>query len=274
GVYKPGQSVALYVNGVKVAEDTSNVPAAIALSGRFRIGARADNATQGLWDGQIDDVRIAGRALSESEIQELMNTGGGLWQFNEGSGNLASDVSGNNNHGTIQGATWTSGMTGHALDFDGETNYVAFEREPALQGEMTVSAWVRPETGPNGVGRLVVNTYEYNGGNGNQRGWFLGDEHGDTDYFYFRVHGPGGDYAAAIYGGFFAEYDDQWVHVTGVYKPGQSVALYINGVKEAEDTRNVPASIALSGRFRIGARADNTTQGHWDGQIDDVRITG
>ncbi|MCP4288583.1 MAG: hypothetical protein GY792_29870, partial [Gammaproteobacteria bacterium] len=272
GVYKPGRSVTLYINGVKVAEDTSNVPASIALSDRFKIGARADNTHQGHWDGQIDDVRIIGRALSEREIQALVNVG--VWQFNEGSGSLALDASGNNNHGTIQGATWTSGMAGQALEFDGETNYVAFEHELALQGEMTVSAWVRPETGPDGVGRVVVSTHVQNGGGNNRLGWTLGDQHGSDDHFRFRVFGSEGN-AAAGYNGFFTDYDEQWVHVTGVYKPGQSVALYINGVKVAENTSSsVPVAIALSGRFKIGARADTTAQGHWDGQINDVRIAG
>ncbi len=74
----------------------------------------------------------------------------------------------------------------------------------------------------------------------------------------------------AIYG-----YDNPVkVHVTGVFKPGEAVQLYVNGQLAAEDVTNVPANIGLSGKFKIGARADNTTQGHWDGQIDDLRITG
>ncbi len=71
GVFKPGEAVQLYVNGQLAAEDVTNVPANIGLSGKFKIGARADNTTQGHWNGQIDDLRITGRALSASEIQSL-----------------------------------------------------------------------------------------------------------------------------------------------------------------------------------------------------------
>ena len=65
---------------------------------------------------------------------------------------------------------------------------------------------------------------------------------------------------------------NQWVDVTGVYKPDVSVALYVNGVKVAEDTTSIPISVGLSGSFRIGAQADNTLQGNWNGQIDEVEI--
>ncbi|MCP4428465.1 MAG: hypothetical protein GY803_28610, partial [Chloroflexi bacterium] len=43
----------------------------IGLSGKFRIGARADNAVEGFWDGQIDEVRIIPRALDQAEISDL-----------------------------------------------------------------------------------------------------------------------------------------------------------------------------------------------------------
>jgi len=64
--------------------------------------------------GNIDDVRIYDRALSQSEIGSLY--GGqpledglvGYWPMNEGSGDLAYDYSGNRNHGHIHGATWST----------------------------------------------------------------------------------------------------------------------------------------------------------------------
>ena len=43
------------------------------------------------------------------------------WRFDEGSGTVANDSSGNNNHGTVMGgAQWIAGgKLGGALDFDG-----------------------------------------------------------------------------------------------------------------------------------------------------------
>ena len=274
GIFIPGQSAALYVNGVKVAEDTTSVPTSIGLSGIFRVGGRADSTSQGRWDGQIDNLQITGRALSAAEIQELLIVG--VWRFDENVGAQASDASGYGQTGAVQNGTWTTGQLGQALDFEADTanQIVQFDTEPKLEGPLTVSAWVRPESGPTGIGRMVVSTYEYNGGGANQRGWYLGLTYGSTNEFRFQVYDDLGGTANATLSNFFTTYQNQWVHVAGVFIPGQSVALYINGVKVSEDTTSVPVRIGVSGVFKIGARADNTTQGFWDGKIDDVRLMG
>ncbi|MBU2565500.1 MAG: hypothetical protein KJ655_04525, partial [Candidatus Thermoplasmatota archaeon] len=46
------------------------------------------------------------------------------WYFDENNGTTAYDSSGNNNNGTIHGATWTTGVNGSALSFDGVDDYV------------------------------------------------------------------------------------------------------------------------------------------------------
>ena len=68
------------------------------------------------FNGLIDDVHIWSSALTQSEIQSYMSsppTGNeaglvGYWNFNEGSGNTVTDLSGNGNNGTINGATWST----------------------------------------------------------------------------------------------------------------------------------------------------------------------
>jgi len=46
------------------------------------------------------------------------------WKFDEGSGTILEDSSGHDYDGTIYGATWTTGHSGYALDFDGVNDYV------------------------------------------------------------------------------------------------------------------------------------------------------
>jgi hypothetical protein len=49
----------------------------------------------------------------------------GYWKFDEGSGTVAYDSSGNNKTGTIVNApTWVAGKLGSALDFNGIDSYV------------------------------------------------------------------------------------------------------------------------------------------------------
>jgi hypothetical protein len=66
--------------------------------------------------------------------------------MDEGSGTTVYDQSGNNNNGTIYGATWTTGRFGNALSFDGVDDYVSVPDSPTLDGmtELTIEAWVRP----------------------------------------------------------------------------------------------------------------------------------
>ncbi len=81
------------------------------------IGARNNNGVERFVNGQIDDFRIYNKALTEEEIGNLYNgqdiTNGlvGHWKFDEGTGAIAGDSSGNNNDGTISGANWTEGLT-------------------------------------------------------------------------------------------------------------------------------------------------------------------
>ena len=66
------------------------------------------------------------------------------WGLNESTGNYVYDSSGNNNTGTISGATWTSGYLGSALEFDGVDDYVEVINDPTLdlQENFTIESWI------------------------------------------------------------------------------------------------------------------------------------
>ncbi|MEM2447925.1 MAG: LamG domain-containing protein [Candidatus Bathyarchaeia archaeon] len=71
------------------------------------------DGTYGNFSGLIDEPRIYKRALTDAEISEIYTKGtfikDGLvlcLPFHEHEGNIAHDVSGYNNHGTIYGANW------------------------------------------------------------------------------------------------------------------------------------------------------------------------
>jgi hypothetical protein len=68
-----------------------------------------------------------------------------LWLFDEGSGNIATDSSGNGCDGTIEGAVYVQGKYGTGLKFDGKS-YVDIGFPPALQediiGPFTAETWI------------------------------------------------------------------------------------------------------------------------------------
>ena len=69
-----------------------------------------------------------------------------LWHFDEEEGDTVYDASGNDNHGVINGATWTSeGKFGYGLEFDGVDDYIRVLDDPTLDltDEVTVEAWIK-----------------------------------------------------------------------------------------------------------------------------------
>jgi hypothetical protein len=132
-------------------------------SGNFSIGGQpwATGSTNGFFDyyfnGSLDDIAIYNRALSQTEITQLY-TGQvatancptfpaslaqglvGYWPF---CGN-ALDESGNNNHGTVNGATLTTdrfGNTGSAFNFEEGPIQLTNPFISAGDSNFTISAW-------------------------------------------------------------------------------------------------------------------------------------
>ncbi|MBU4077264.1 MAG: LamG domain-containing protein, partial [Euryarchaeota archaeon] len=78
------------------------------------------------------------------EVTVIKNSLIGYWNFDEGSGEIAHDLSGYNNNGTIYGALWVDGKSGKALSFDGINNYVEIPDSPDLQFSdvFSVDLWI------------------------------------------------------------------------------------------------------------------------------------
>jgi len=81
--------------------------------------------------------------VEDNELPVLPEGLVAYWNFDEGEGATAYDSAGAN-HGTINGATWTEGIVGYALAFDGLTNSVAIEDSESLDVNQafTIAAWV------------------------------------------------------------------------------------------------------------------------------------
>jgi hypothetical protein len=82
----------------------------------------------------------------------------GWWSFDEGTGTVASESSGNGNTGTINGATWGDGKYGKALNFDVSTSYVSVADSASLafgNTAFSISMWVKKSSSGNGYGDLI-----------------------------------------------------------------------------------------------------------------------
>jgi type II secretory pathway pseudopilin PulG len=94
----------------------------------------------------------------------------GMYALNDGSGTSAFDTSGNGASGVVQnGPTWSSDTpsgSGYALLLDGINDYIEIAEKPELKylgGDMTLSAWIKPDVSDTDGGYIMSKPWNGNG---------------------------------------------------------------------------------------------------------------
>ena len=186
----------------------------------------------------------------------------GYWQLNEGAGTTVTDHSAYKKTSSITGAVWKpEGYEGGSLYFGGNA-YILVGNDPQYQmtGAMSLSAWVY--VSELSSGRIVSKQ----GALGN-RGWSLNIE--STGKVSFQIAKDARTLYLVDSAGDLPL--NRWVNLTGVYIPGVSTAVYIDGKLDAIRTDNTPAAqynSALS--VAIGARPNKET--YFKGMADEICI--
>lgn len=279
GTYN-GSKLRIYRDGVLLGSKSLTSAIANGSGHNVRIGSNGVSGGGQAISGNIDEVRIYDRALSELEVQEHYNgifnnnTGlVGLWHFNDLSpSQTASDSSGSGNSGTLGSSggadqndpRWRTPAKlrnfldiglGNALSFDGG-DYVFIPDDPSLEpsSAITVAAWIRP-TAVSGT-RAVVN--KHNSGESDSYTLTIDNRR----LRWCPAEGGGG---SCVYGGNIMV--DQWHHVAGTYD-GTMMRSYINGREVAfkVDTGTLAYS---SSRLLIGSEDLGE---FFSGAIDEVHI--
>jgi hypothetical protein len=185
----------------------------------------------------------------------------GYWPLDEGLGTTAADRSLNNYTGTLYGGTtWTEGVYGSAVQFDGSDAYVGTDQSflNDLEG-FTLACWVsgsNTSTYAGIIGQNDMVEFGFTSENGGQLGvWMVGNQ--------WQFVG--------------ADYDfpyPSWHHVALTGDPS-GVVIYIDGEVAGSDPGAV--SSGTSGfPFNIGGYVfnDSTQPQTLEGEIDDVFVFG
>ncbi|MFH1856653.1 MAG: LamG domain-containing protein, partial [Candidatus Omnitrophota bacterium] len=187
------------------------------------------------------------------------NRAAGSWYFNENSGIIANDASLNNNHGIINGAGWTGGISGSALLFDGN-DYVeiADAANLNLANAITLEAWINIPEYPAVCADIIS---KYNGG---VAGSYLLSLAPDGR-IYFSVESTW----SSITSNQTISLND-WHYVTVVFD-GETKFIYIDGQL---DVQNIGGGLINHATpVLIGARFINSTPAYYfNGTIDEVSI--
>lgn len=186
------------------------------------------------------------------------DTAVGVWLFDEGAGNNATDSSGKGNDGTINGAKWKDGKFGDGLEFDGAQS-VSIDSTPDLQlgDEHTMMAWFYA-TDIASWRQLIAKNNEY---------LLRIDPPGEGNKMSSFVHIGGWEPRASA----GVPDTDTWIHFAATYEKAANsnqLVVYVNGERAGSNTRaGNPAG-----------NADPVTIGRWNngsyffGIIDEVAI--
>ena len=142
------------------------------------------------------------------------------WHFDETSGDIAYDASGNGNNGTLYGPVWSSeGKVGGALDFN-TGDYVRFPDSPSLNPikAITVAAWIKYRS-----------IDYYNSGlrifaKGISHSFFVGGPNNHSSTLAVFMEGVNSSHVHSN----TQLTPDEWYHVAYTYD-GANVRFYLNG---------------------------------------------
>ncbi len=184
----------------------------------------------------------------------------GIWNFEEGSGTTATDVSGWGNNGTIYGATYSTdtyndSLSKHALLFNGGVDRV--EMGNPVSGDarnpnsVTVSAWVKSNN-ISANQQIVCRNGPY----------FLRIAGSKLRLMLFTG-------TWTYLGGSKTLSSNVWYHLLMTYD-GSSLKGYVNG--EVDASKNVTGQMRSFGALFIGYGTSGGSNTPFYGAIDDVRI--
>ena len=204
----------------------------------------------------------------------VSNVSAGLvahWEFDDGTGTIAVDSSGNGHDGTLLGdPAWVAGMIGSgALSFDGSDGLVDVGHDESLSitDELTITVWVKVSDlstfyflvckQPSGTaGDNYPGNYEFRIQSNTGILEFGHQEAEGEQYTFYTSETP-----------ITAE---QWYHVAVSITKGELVEFYIDGISAGSFEQLTNFGVLNDEPVRIGGRKDGYS--FFNGILDDVRL--
>jgi hypothetical protein len=195
----------------------------------------------------------------------------------------ANDASGNNNNGTVFGASLTTDRFGNAnsaYSFDGSSSYIDVPNNPTLQlsNAYTLSAWVKPNgfySGPCQANFILAKGAQASEGHYNlQYGDFLDGNCGTftpaNENFASTIRKGGTEQSVFENPSTLPVTLNNWYYVVCTYD-GMSQKLFVNGKLRASNTTAGSFGVLNTENLFIGK--SNDASGYFvNGVIDDIKI--
>jgi len=189
----------------------------------------------------------------------------GYWSFEDATGTVATDFSGNGNVGTLTNmdanTDWITGKIGKALDFDGTNDYVDIGTSVGdLSGDFTISLWIKGGAqeqklilGKSSCWNILADC-----------GWWISTRADGTVWAEWNISTVG-YYQLSFGGGILGT--NSW-HLLQLVRSGSTVYTYTDGALVGTNESS-STSITSTASLKAGKAADGR---YLSGILDDVRI--
>ncbi|MXV85760.1 LamG domain-containing protein [Candidatus Poribacteria bacterium] len=210
----------------------------------------------------IITMSLALAVQTDAEID--FETARGIWLLDEGKGDKIEDISGNENHGELQGGKWAKGPDGPALSLNGQDDRVIIpdSKSMYLEKEWSITSWVYVNKSENGYGHILGKR----------------PAAGTVANYAFRTNSSGTGWEAYFAnGGWKGAWNqsqvkkDEWLYMTATYDAKDTIKIYENAEEIASVGGMGKPAPQNDTDVNIGGWTNNTSE-TLDGMLYDVAI--
>lgn len=178
--------------------------------------------------------------------------------FDEGSGDVAHDDSGNGNDGKIEGAEWVEGKINKALEFDGVSAGVTIEKDDSIEPSEAISITTWLKLNDSNGNHEIVRKQTPNG-----KGYDIRIQNGALHWWVNTGAWANANYQELIPA-------DEWVFLAGTYD-GSISRIYIDG--EEVVSNNISGDILYDDAvLLVGTGAPHDPNYKLNGALDEFAI--
>ncbi|MFI5203584.1 MAG: LamG domain-containing protein, partial [Flavobacteriales bacterium] len=280
GVIDPVSGMKLYIDGILQTDTEPALTSATTVQPEITTIGCWGNSFSRFFNGNLENLRIWNRALSQTEIQNKMclelNPASevGLiaaYYFNEGSGAVIQEEN-NLYDGTNNNSSWTleaNPCDGKVLSFNGASDYV--DLGSAISGIRSIEIWFKPTSTVNSSNATDVQSF------------VVRNDATQTNEFQLFI--GGGSWPAGLWGkiGFASQTGDvysnnnvwnanQWYHVCGVIDPATGMKLYIDGVLQTDTEPALTSATTVQPEIITIGCWGNSFSRFFNGHTNELRI--
>lgn len=273
-IKRKGQLNYLYFDGQLISQTFAPETCKQLINGILLIGGHSGGGQDRTFDGDIDDILIFDKALTDCEILGLYNLDSGLVGNFPFYGN-ADNMGTSNSNGNVIGPSLTTdrfGIPNSAYQFDGINDYISIPHDNALKPNFpfSISLWMKADV----FGSNTEPVYTNDDGSNNYSGfWVTYSPSGKVNVAYGSGGGVGPSHRITKQSAFSINNTD-WFHIAAVYNGLNDIDVYINNNLDA-GTYSGSASNMVS--FANNGAMGRTTAplsgvNFYDGKLDDIKI--